>query len=99
MADNQEEKIKRIFKDNRIKTKDILAKMYPQGKGSYYNDIKKRPLSMEFISGVRSNFGIDLVKELGSDPEDTEFLKKEIDRLRKEVTDLQRELLEIYKKK
>jgi hypothetical protein len=99
MSDNQEEKIKRIFKDNRIKTKEILAKMYPQGKGSYYNDIKKRPLSMEFISGIKSNFGIDLVKELGSNPEDTEYLKKEVDRLRKEVIRLQAKLVEILEKK
>ncbi len=103
MAESQEEKIKKIFANKDIKIKDILDKMFPQGKGSYYNEVRKPKLSPSFIEGINKHFGVDLVKELAKygqeGEEDIVSLKKEIDRLRKLVTDLQAELLEIYKKK
>lgn len=60
----QEEKIKKIFKSKRLRAKDIMNKMFPQKIGAYYSEIRRMPLSIEFIEGIKNNFGIDILKEL-----------------------------------
>lgn len=64
MAESQEEKIKKIFASKGIKVQEIVDKMFPNAKGSYYNRVRKTPLDRDFIKDVQSHFGIDLVTEL-----------------------------------
>ncbi len=114
MADNQKEKLSieqakqrdqiNFIVENASKSgKGITEIMVNLGKKSYYfRQVVSIPLKQDFISFIKSHFGVDIIKELSiiNDlPEDTGALKKEVDRLRKLVTDLQAELLEIYKKK
>lgn len=102
MTDSQEEKIKKIFASHGVKTKDILEKMFPQGKGSYYNELKRERLSVDFTNGIKSNFGIDLVKELEEynkktqESEDVKNLK--IQALERE-NELLRKLIDMYEGK
>lgn len=60
----QRDRIKKIFKDKNLKINDIVAKLFPQGKGSYYHEVDKKPLKEEFIKAVKDEYNIDLVKEL-----------------------------------
>jgi hypothetical protein len=60
----QRDRIKKVFKDKNLKINDIVAKLFPQGKGSYYNEVDRKPLKEEFIRAVKDEYGFDLVKEL-----------------------------------
>lgn len=109
MNNLQEEKIKKILKSKGVKVKDVLEKVYPQGKGSYYNEVSKRPLSIEFVDSIKKHFNIDLIQELECFDEDdstlekileeNQKLKKENEQLQADLKNFTKQLIEILSKK
>jgi hypothetical protein len=64
MSIPQRDIIKSIFKAKSLKINDIVANLFPQGKGSYYNEVDRNPLKKEFIELIKTTYSIDLVKEI-----------------------------------
>lgn len=106
MADNQEEKIKRIFQDAGFNMTEAAEKL-EISRGTLYNKINKHPLDAGFVQEVKQKLSINLNNFTlldkktpdHNDQANVEALQKEVERLKQEVLDLHRELREIYKKK
>jgi hypothetical protein len=89
MAESQEEKVKKILASKGVKIKDVIEKLFPQGRGSYYNEVRKVPLPEDFILSVQKAFNVDLVKELFDYGKEEAGFSKE---------DLAKELIETNRK-
>lgn len=106
MSDSQEEKIKFLIKDNGFGIDEAIQKM-GISKQTFYNNIRKYPLSPSFKLIFKEKLGIDLGVSLISkeikkpDQEDRaeKDLQAEVKRLKDEIMKLQAELLEFYKRK
>jgi hypothetical protein len=99
MADNQEEKIKRILTQNgKIELKSILETLKGDiSKQTLYNKIRKVPLDVDFMDLIKSRLNIDIAKELekldeGKNPEVFDYLPKVLD-LQKKIESLHGDII------
>jgi hypothetical protein len=101
VANNQEEKIKKVFKKHRIGSTKAIKDLFDGGSGSFYHAIKKEPLDLEFIDKVKKVYGFDIEEELLKIEDVTmdhiNDLWKEIRTLRKTLEETHNILMEIKK--
>jgi hypothetical protein len=88
MADNQEEKIKFLIKKTGLGIDEAIIKL-GISKQTFYNNIRKEPLSEGFKLKVKELLNIDIEKSLNSIIDLGQ--EDELDRLRKENIALKRE--------
>jgi hypothetical protein len=120
MADNQDEKFSTEEAKFRDEVNELIEKAYPgrgineiielkikNKRGTYYNNVKKRPLTRRFIKMIREELGIDIsilnntendttVNDLS---EDQKEWMAEKNKLLLKIDQLQDKLLDISEKK
>jgi len=121
MAENQKEKLSSEQIKQRDQINFILEKASNSGKGIteimvnldkksyYFRHVVSIPLKQSFISFIKSQFGVDIIRELANinTPQDrneidlkakNDLLEKEISQLRKELAEARKEQIELLKK-
>jgi predicted RNase H-like nuclease (RuvC/YqgF family) len=83
MADNQEEKIKFLIKQSGLGVDEAILKL-KIAKQTFYNNIRKEPISDGFKLKLREVLKIDIDKSLNSIDQELERLKKENEALKRE---------------
>lgn len=103
MADNQEEKIKFLIKKRGFGIDEAIKKL-AISKQTFYNNIRKEPISRGFKLKMRALLGIDVDESLintdqnvGVDAENKR-LREELDEVRKALDRAKDEIIELLKK-
>lgn len=103
MLDNQEEKIKYLIKEKGFGIEEAIKKL-DISKQTFYNNIRRNPLSNSFKGRVKKKLGIDLEeslidKETPKKEDELESLRKQVKEAKEIIFELQKEIIDLLKKK